>query len=224
MKTSSILVIICFYLSFPMTSINASSGLQNESVEAARTALLLIDIQDFYFPGGRSALSNPEEASLNAKKLLNHFREKNLLVVHVRHNAKTGAEINENVTPLDSEKVISKNSVNSFKDTDLLDYLKQNEIKKLVICGMMTHMCVEAAVRAAADYGFEVTLIQDACATRTLKFGDKEIPAEAVHDSTLASLSGYYAKVTNTETFLKTSKIGIDQTKECPNQKSFRPE
>jgi len=203
MKTSSILAIICFYLSFPITSINASSGLQNESVEAARTALLLIDIQGFYFQGGSTALSNPLDASLNAKKLLEFFREKNLLVVHVRHNAKTGAEIHKNVTPLDSEKVISKNSVNSFKDTILLEYLRQNDIKKLVICGMMTHMCVEAAVRAAADYGFEVTLVEDACATRTLKYGEKEIPAEDVHYSTLASLSGYYATVTDSETILK---------------------
>jgi nicotinamidase-related amidase len=107
------------------------------------------------------------------------------------------------VTPLDSEKVISKDSINSFKDTDLLEYLRQNDIKKLVICGMMTHMCVEAAVRAAADYGFEVTLVEDACATRALKYGEKEIPAEDVHYSTLASLSGYYATVTDSETILK---------------------
>lgn len=203
MKTTSILVIICVCFCFPITNIHGASGLQNESFETSQTALLLIDIQDFYFPGGQSALSDPEEASLNAKKLLLFFREKNLPVIHVRHNAKTGADIQKNVTPLDTEKVISKNSVNSFKDTDLLDYLKQNEIKKLLICGMMIHMCVEAAVRAAADFGFEVTLVQDACATRTLKYGDKEIPAEAVHFSTLASLSGYYATVTDTETFLK---------------------
>jgi nicotinamidase-related amidase len=203
MNTTSILAIICVCFCFPISNIHGASSLQNERFETSQTALLLIDIQDFYFPGGQSALSNPEEASLNAKKLLESFREKDLLVVHVRHNAKAGAEIHENVIPLDSEKVISKNSVNSFKDTELLDYLKQNEIKKLVICGMMIHMCVEAAVRAAADYGFEVTLIQDACATRTLKYGDKEIPSEAVHFSTLASLSGYYATVTDTETFLK---------------------
>ena len=125
------------------------------------------------------------------------------MVVHVRHNAKTGEKIHENVAPLDTEKVISKNHVNSFRDTDLFDYLKEHKINKLVVCGMMTHMCVEAAVRAASDYGFDVTLIEDACTTRTLEFEDREIPAEAVHASTLASLSGYYAKVTDTETFLK---------------------
>ena len=167
------------------------------------TALLLIDIQNFYFPGGRMPLVSPEDASLNARKLLKLFREKKLLVIHIRHNAQSESEIQENVKPLKTEKVISKNDVNSFKDTDLLDYLKKHGVKRLVICGMMTHMCVEAAVRAAHDFGFECLVVEDACATRALKYKDKEIPAEAVHYSTLASLSGYYAQVTDTETFLK---------------------
>jgi nicotinamidase-related amidase len=174
-----------------------------ESNENTKTALLLIDIQNFYFPGGRLPLMNPEDASLKAKKLLNHFRAKDLLVIHVRHNTQPGGEIHKNVKPLETEKVISKNHANGFKDTDLLAYLRENNIEKLVICGMMTHMCVEAATRAAHDYDFECIVVHDACATRALKFQDREIPAEAVHYSTLASLSRYYAKVVDTETFLK---------------------
>jgi len=167
--------------------------------EPTDMALLLVDIQNFYFPGGRSELVDPEPVSLNAQKLLRKFREKYLLVVHVRHIAEKGAEIHKNVLPVEGEKVISKNHVNCFKDTDLLDFLKENKVKKLVICGMMTHMCVEAAVRAARDYDFEVMLIQDACATRALWFGDREISAA----STLSSLGGYYARVTDTEIFLR---------------------
>jgi len=167
------------------------------------TALLLIDIQDFYFPGGRSELVDPEAASLNAQKLLQKFREKNGMVVHVRHNAEQGSEIHKNVRPMEGEKVISKNHVNCFRDTDLLEYLRGHDVKKLVICGMMTHMCVEAAVRAANDYDFEATLIHDACATRALKFGDKEVSAADVHSSTLSSLDQYYARVLDTATFLR---------------------
>jgi nicotinamidase-related amidase len=166
-------------------------------------ALLLIDIQDFYFPGGRSALVDPEPASLNAQKLLKKFREKDLLIVHVRHIAEKGAEIHKHVYPMEGEKVVSKKHVNCFKDTELLDYLKENKVKKLVVCGMMTHMCVEAAVRAAHDYDFEVTLIQDACSTRPVKFGNREISAADVHASTLSSLNRYYARVLDTETYLK---------------------
>ena len=130
-------------------------------------------------------------------------REKNLMVIHVCHNTQPGGEIHKHVKPLETEKVISKNQANSFKDTDLLAYLREHEIKRLVICGMMTHMCMEAATRAAHDLDFECIVVQDAYATRSLKFQDREIPAQAVHCSTLASLSGYYARVVDGETFLK---------------------
>lgn len=165
-------------------------------------ALLLIDIQDFYFSGGRSPLENPEKASLNAQEILKKFREKGMLVVHIRHNAKSGAEIHKHVMPIKKEKVISKDNVNSFKDTDLLKYLRAHKVKQLIICGMMTHMCVEAATRAAHDFGFDCILIRDACATRDLKYGDKIIKAADVHVSTLISLDSYYAKVMNTEDYL----------------------
>ncbi len=166
------------------------------------TALLLIDIQDFYFYVGRSPLENPEKASLNAQKILKKFREKGMLVVHIRHNARSGADIHKHVMPIKEEKVISKDRVNGFKDTDLLKYLRAQKVKQLIICGMMTHMCVEAATRAAYDFGFDCILIGDACATRDLKYGDKIIKAADVHLSTLSSLNGYYAKVINTEEYL----------------------
>ena len=67
---------------------------------------------------------------------------------------------------------------------------------------MQTHMCVEALTRAAADYGYKCTIIQDACATRTLKFNDKTVCAEDVHFSTLAALKSY-AEIIDTESFLK---------------------
>jgi nicotinamidase-related amidase len=169
------------------------------------TALILIDIQDFYFPGGKLPLVNPENAADHAKLLLDHFRDHGLLVIHVRHNAETGGNINKIVEPLASEIVISKDDVNAFKGTDLLKILNQNSIKTIVVCGMQTHMCVEGCVRAAYDYGFNVILVEDACATRNLKYNDYEIQAKDVHYSTLATLKAY-ATVTNTESFLHPKK------------------
>lgn len=174
----------------------------NAQQDTSKMALLLIDIQNFYFPGGGYELENPVESSIKAKKLLDYFRDKNQLIIHIRHNSKSGGEIHKNVKPLESEKVISKNYANCFKDTELLNYLKENQVNTLVICGMQTHMCVEAATRAAADYDFQCILVHDACATRNLKFEDKEITAEQVHNSTLNTLKSY-AKVIDTETFLK---------------------
>ncbi|MCP4219127.1 MAG: cysteine hydrolase [bacterium] len=171
--------------------------------ESPKTALLLIDIQDFYFPGAPYALVQPETAALNAQKLLLAFRLKKKTIVHVRHNSPALADIHKSVVPIAGEKVISKDFANSFRGTDLLQYFKQQGIKRLVICGMMTHMCVEAATRAAADYGFSCIVVADACATKDLEFNGKAIPAQQVHLSTLASLSGSYAEIKNTADYLK---------------------
>lgn len=167
-----------------------------------KTALLIIDIQDFYFPGGKSALVEPAKAADNAANLLGYFRKEKMLVIHVRHNSEPGGKINDIVKPLPAEKIFSKDAVNCFVGTDLSAYLKTNKTDTLVICGMQTHMCVEAATRAASDLGYKCILIHDACATKDLRFGDKVIKSEDVHFSTLATLKNY-AKVESTEEFIK---------------------
>jgi nicotinamidase-related amidase len=171
------------------------------SAQARQKALLIIDIQDFYFPGGKSALVEPEKAAANAALLLADFRKRDLLVIHVRHNAEPGGKINDIVKPLPNERIISKDAVNCFVGTDILDFLKTNKIDSLVICGMQTHMCVEAATRAASDYGFKCILVHDACATKDLKFGDKTVKAEDVHYSTLSALKNYAVVESTTEYF-----------------------
>jgi nicotinamidase-related amidase len=175
------------------------------SAQSRHKALLIIDIQDFYFPGGKSALVAPEKAAANAALLLSDFRRKNLMVIHVRHNSEPGGKINDIVKPLPTEKIISKDAINCFVGTDLLDFLRNNKTDTLVICGMQTHMCVEAATRAASDYGFKCILIHDACATKDLKFGDKIIKAEDVHYSTLSTLKNY-AQVISTDDYLNRFK------------------
>ncbi|MGD9995232.1 MAG: cysteine hydrolase family protein [Salinivirgaceae bacterium] len=177
---------------------------QSESEGQKNIALLLVDVQNFYFPGDGPGLVNAEAASRNAKKVLELFRENQKLVVHVRHKASKGFEFHENVLPLESEKIITKTEVNSFLGTDLLEYLQSHKIERLVILGMQTHMCLEAAVRAAHDYGFECTVIEDACATKDLSFNGQVIKANDVHLSTLNTLvSGGYATILNLSSFIE---------------------
>lgn len=173
--------------------------------QKSNTALLLIDIQDFYFPGGKMELVNPEPAAQKAATILDEFRKEGLTIVHIRHNSEPGGEINNIVKPVQGEKVFSKNEVNSFLGTGLDDYLKSKNIKTLVICGMQTHMCVEAATRAGKDLGYKCVLIHDACATRDLKFNDKTVRAEDVHYSTLSTLKNY-ASVISADEFLENFK------------------
>lgn len=177
------------------------------------TALVVIDVQEFYFPGGRVPLVEPGPAAERAGTVLASFRARGLAVVHVQHLGKDMAgpdpacpdpqyRIRPEVMPAPGEKVIGKRHASSFRDTDLQAWLRGKGITKLVLCGMQTHMCLEAAARAAADLGFEVTVIADACATRDLEYGGIKVPAAQVHAATLAALSGTYARVVTADELL----------------------
>jgi nicotinamidase-related amidase len=178
------------------------------------TALVVIDIQQFYFEGGLVPLSGSIEAAAQARKVLEAFRARALPVFHVRHVPRSVAivdgepadpqyRIRPEVQPAAGEKVISKRFANSFRETDLLDGLRQKGITRLVIVGMQTHMCVEAASRAAADLGFDVVVLHDACATRPLEFGGRTVPADMVHAAALAAIKGTYGRVVSVAELLK---------------------
>jgi hypothetical protein len=82
--------------------------------------------------------------------------------------------------------------------------LKENNISKLVICGMMTDVCVASTTRAAMDYGFENTIIIDAVTTKNREFNGKVL-LEQVTDSYLSGLNalgGLYAKLESSEKYI----------------------
>lgn len=178
------------------------------------TALIMVDIQNDYFPNGNMELVNPGKAAANAAKVLEWFRQHHKdNIFHIQHIASDpslgfflpdteGANINEAVLPLENERVITKHFPNSFLETDLESKLKEKGITNVVVAGMMTHMCIDATVRAAVDLGYDTTLIEDACATRTLAYNGKEVPAEQVHYAFVSALDGMYANVISTGDFL----------------------
>lgn len=179
------------------------------------TALIIVDIQNDYFPNGKMELVNPSKAAVNAAKVLEHFRKNNNdNIFHIQHIAgdpslgfflpdTKGAEIHETVQPSENESIIIKHFPNSFLQTELERKLKEKGITKLVVVGMMTHMCIDATVRAAVDLGYETTLIEDSCATLDLSFQDKVVPAEQVHYAFVGALNGMYANVISTADFLQ---------------------
>jgi nicotinamidase-related amidase len=167
-----------------------------------KTALLIIDIQKDYFPGGKNPLVNPLEAAKNAYMLLQCFRENSGHHIHIQHislepdasffiKGSAGSDIHDSVAHFEGEPIVYKNEVNSFLNTNLLELLKNWEIERVVITGMMSHMCVDGTARAAGDLGFKVIVAEDACATKDLKFGDTVVPAEHVHKSFMAALRAY---------------------------------
>jgi nicotinamidase-related amidase len=200
--------IVALLLAGVLATVNAAAS-EGHVAELEGTALLVIDIQAFYFPGGRLPLVAPEAAAANAGRLVERFRAAGRPVVHVQHlpadvNAPDPAggdpqyRIHPDVMPRQGEIVIGKHHANAFRDTELLTTLRGLGVTRLVVCGMQTHMCVEAAVRAAADLGFEVTVVRDACATRNLTDDGVEVPAAQVHAAALAAMASSYATVVST--------------------------
>ncbi len=129
-----------------------------------KRALVLIDIQNDYFPGGKWTLSGIESAADNAARVLAAARAAGDLVVHVRHEFPTadapffapgsgGAQIHPKVQGREDEPVVLKPHVNAFRETDLTAILDSHGGDELVICGAMSHTCVDAGTRAASDLG-----------------------------------------------------------------------
>lgn len=171
-----------------------------------KSALLLVDIQNDYFKGGQMELVSMENAAINARKLLERSRAAKTPIFHIQHVSTRpgatfflpnthGVEINDLVKPLTDEAVITKHYPNSFRDTPLHDLLTQQSIKKLIICGAMSHMCIDTTTRAAFDLGYKSVVVSDACATKELSFNNLRVSAEHVHAAYMAGLNGLFAEV-----------------------------
>ena len=178
----------------------------------SKRAILVVDLQNEYWPTGNFPLVGVEAAAANAARVMAHARDRGDLVVNIRHEipggpifipGTEGAQINDAVLPQGDEPVITKNFPNSFRETGLNDLLKQNGVEEVVVVGAMSHMCVDATVRAANDLGYPTVTIHDACATRDLEFGGVTTPAAQVHAALMAALAFMYGEVVGTDTFLE---------------------
>lgn len=179
----------------------------------AKQALIVVDIQNDYFPQGKWPLVGADAAADNAARLIKAFRDAGDPVVHIRHEFTSeeapfftpnseGAKLHPKVINRADEPVVLKHFVNSFRETDLKSILDEQDIKELVVVGSMSHMCVDGITRAAADFGYKVTVIHDACATLDLEFNGVTVPAAQVHAAFMAALAFAYASVVSTGDYL----------------------
>ncbi|MDE7294079.1 MAG: cysteine hydrolase [Oscillospiraceae bacterium] len=170
-----------------------------------KEALIIIDVQNDYFPGGTCELYKAYEAEKCIIALIDESRKKGREIVYIKHinppddtffiEGTWGCEISERIKPMPGDKVIVKFFPNSFLGTELNQYLKEKSIEKLIVCGMMTHMCVDTTVRAAMDYGYKVDLAAEGCATMDLEIAGEVIPAEVVQKTFIAALDGIFAEI-----------------------------
>ncbi|WAW09403.1 cysteine hydrolase [Oxalobacter vibrioformis] len=179
-----------------------------------KQALIVVDIQNDYFPGGKWVLDNIETAAANAGRALEAARKSGDLVVHIRHEfpdadvpflapGSAGAQVHPAVAEQPGEPVIHKQQINAFYETQLQAVLQKHAIEHLVITGNMSHVCIDAIVRAAADICYTVTVLHDACATHDQQFNGIHIPAAQVQAAFMAALAFGYAKVIPTDEYLK---------------------
>lgn len=179
----------------------------------SKRAVVVVDIQNDYFPNGKFELVGIEKAAGNAARVIEAARAKGDRVIHVQHifpspdapfftPDSAGIEINAAAAPRDGETVVVKNFPNAFLKTDLKAILDADGVEEVVVVGAMSHMCIDATARAASDYGYRTTVVQDACATRDLEFGGVTVPAASVHAALMAALAFAYATVTDTETYV----------------------
>ncbi|MGD0839432.1 MAG: cysteine hydrolase family protein, partial [Polyangia bacterium] len=169
-------------------------------------ALILVDLQNDYFPGGRNPVVGARAAADVARKVLDKAREKHETVIHVQHVSirpgatfflrdTPGIDFHPLVAPQPGEIIVQKHHPNAFRETALLQELRNREITRIFFCGMMTHMCIDTTVRAASDLGFRCVVVGEATATKDLTWGEVTVPAAHVQAAFLAGLNGLFAKV-----------------------------
>lgn len=172
----------------------------------SQRALIIVDLQNDYFAGGAFPLDGIDAAAANAAQVLAASRRNGDMIIHIQHQTLSpeagfflpgtkGVEINAAVRPAEGETVVVKNYPNAFRATALKEILDGAGIEEVVIVGAMSHMCIAATGRAAADFGYRTTVIHDACATRALEFEGVVTPSAQVHAANMAALAFGYAEV-----------------------------
>ena len=179
-----------------------------------KRAVIVVDIQNDYFPGGKYTLENIEQAAGKAAEVIGAARGKGDSVIHIQHvfsdpsapfftPDSEGARINPLVAPREGEEVVVKNFPNPFLKTDLKARLDEAGIEEVVIVGAMSHMCIDATARAASDFGYKTSVVQDACATRDLEHDGLVVPAAQVHAAMMSALGFAYASIIDARDYIE---------------------
>ena len=176
----------------------------------SNASLLIIDAQNEYL-SGPLALAGMEVATANIALLLEAARKAKRPVVHVRHLGTVGGmfdpqgprgEFIAGLEPTGDEVIIEKRMPNAFNDTGLQSALEKLGPLDLIVCGFMSHSSVSTTVRAAKDYGFRCTLVEDACATRDLPTANGVISAADVQRTEMAIMNDNFATLAQTKNLI----------------------
>ena len=195
-------------------TIRTMSGAQaTTSLEAKATALIVIDFQNEYF-SGKMPIPDGMKALKNTQRLVKFAHDHKMPVFFVRHLGPANgplfaegskfAEFHKDLQPTSVDHVITKATPSSFVGTDLDKQLKKLGIKKLLVTGLMTHMCVSSTARDAVPLGYEVIIPEDATATRDLATWDNKVVDHAtLQRAALAGVADVFAEIKTTDAVLE---------------------
>ena len=183
------------------------SGRGHPAATLSTATLIIIDAQKEYL-SGPLALTGVNEAAANIHKLVSAARAGKNPIVHIRHLGTVGGlfdpqgergEFMPDLKPLEGEQVVEKRLPNAFNGTGLDDLLQSLGHLDLIVCGFMSHSSISTTVRAAKDYGYRCTLVDDACATRDLPSPDGVVSAHIVHRTEMAIMNDNFATLALTK-------------------------
>jgi nicotinamidase-related amidase len=180
-------------------------------------ALILVDLQQAIDDPSWGPRNNPD-AEQTVAALLAAWREEGLPIVHIRHDSvepgspyrpdRPGNRFKPEAAPLPGEPVVAKHTSSAFVDTALEETLDGFGATTLVLCGVLTHNSLEATARHAADLGYRVFVVADACWAVDLPAREgRAWPAEIVHRLALACLDGEYGEVVDSAAALAAAKL-----------------
>lgn len=195
-------------------TIRTLSGAQPiNTLTAKETALIVIDIQNEYFQGGKMPIPDGMKALTQSKKLVEFAQKNGIKVFFVRHEGPADSplfakgsrfsEFHKDLQPGKQDIVITKATPSSFVGTDLDAQLKKLGIKDLIMTGLMTHMCVSSTARDAVPLGYQVIIPEDATATRDLASWDNSVVDHKIlQRAALAGVADVFAEIKTTQQVL----------------------
>jgi nicotinamidase-related amidase len=126
-----------------------------------------------------AALPDASDAPVHMRKLFVEFNN---------HLGSREHEIVDELKPLPGEHVLRKTTIGAFASTNIDSLLRALGAEQLWMCGVSTNMCVETTAREAADRGYLVTLVEDACGTTH----------EDLHQVTMRNFQRLFGRVRST--------------------------
>lgn len=177
------------------------------------SALVCVDVQNDYFPGGRHPLADAVSAGKKITALLGVFRQRRLPIIHIRQISPAntipylvehtpGSEIHECAQPRPGEMLLHKRFPNSFRGTGLKALLNGMGIERIYLLGFMSQVCIDATARQALDNLFRVSLIPDACAAGSVTFNSQTIEADWVHAGMMGALGSIGCELIDSQNLL----------------------